>query len=79
MPPRRARGAAAEQPAGNPQTSDMFARLLHLNENFVPVVRVRNTGVVAIPSYSDPEVYEVWIVQIERTLEHLYVAPEGGR
>ena len=61
MPPRHARGAAAEQPAGNPQMSDMFARLLHLNENFVPVARARNAGVVTFPSYSDPEVCEAWI------------------
>ena len=79
MPPRRARDAAAEQTAGNPQIQDIFARLLNLSENFVPVARARNVGVVTIPSYSDPEVYEAWIVQIERTLERLYVAPEGGK
>ena len=79
MPPRRARDATAEQPAGNPQTSDLFARLLNLSENFVPVARARNVGVVASPSHSDPEVCKAWIVQIERTLESLYVAPEGGR
>ena len=61
MPPRRARGAAAEQPARNPQIQDIFARLLHVSENFVPVARARNAGVVTIPSYSDPEVYEAWI------------------
>ena len=79
MAPRCARGAAAEQTAGNPQMQDMFARLLHLNKNFVPVARARNAGVITFPGYSDPEVYEPWIVQIELTLERLYVAPEGGR
>ena len=79
MPLRRARDAAAEQTAGNPQLQDIFARLLHVSENFVPVAIARNAGVDIIPSYSDPEVCEAWIVQIERTLERLYVAPEGDR
>ena len=61
MPPRRARDAATEQTAGNPQIQDIFARLLNLSENFVPVARARNVGVVTIPSYSDPEVCEAWI------------------
>ena len=61
MPPRRARDAAAEQTAGNPQIQGVFARLLHLSENFVSVARARNVGVVTFLSYSDPEVCEAWI------------------
>ena len=61
VPPRCARGAAAEQTAGNPQMQDIFARLFHLNENFVSVARARNVGVVTFPSYSDPEVCEAVI------------------
>ena len=76
MPPRRAHSAAAEQPAGNPQMQDIFARLLHLNENFDPIARARNTGAVTFPGYSDPEACEAWIVQVERILERLYFAPE---
>ena len=62
MPPRRARGAVAEQPVGNPQMQDIFARLLYLNENFDSVARARNAGAVTFPGYSDPETCEVWIV-----------------
>ena len=76
MPPRRARGASAEQPVGNPQMQDIFARLLHLNENYDPVARARGARAVTFPGYSDPEACEAWIVQIERILEHLCVTPE---
>ena len=76
MPPRRARDASAEQPVGNPQMQDIFARLLHLNENYDPVARARGAGAVTFPGYSDPEACEAWIVQIERILERLCVAPE---
>ena len=62
MPLRRARGAAAEQPAGNPQMQDIFARLLHLNENFDSVARARSVGAVSFPDYLDPEACEAWIV-----------------
>ena len=79
MPPRRARDAAAEQTAGNPQTSDLFARLLHRNENYVPVARARNAGVVLFPAIQTQRSVRHGFVQIERTLEILYVAPEGGR
>ena len=76
MPPRRARGAAVEQPAGNPQMQDIFARLLHLNEKYHPVAKARNPGAVTFPGYSDLEACEAWIVQIEieRILERLCVA-----
>ena len=76
MPPRRARNAAAGHPARNPQMQDMLARLLHLNENFDPVTRARNAGVVTFPGYSDPEACEEWIVQVERILERLHFSPE---
>ena len=76
MPPRCARGAAAEQPVENPQMQDIFTRLLPLNENFDSVAGARNTGAVTFPDYSDPEVYEAGIVQIERILECLYISLE---
>ena len=76
MPPRRARVAAAEQPAGNPQMQDLFSRLLHLKENFDSVARAQNAGAFNFPGYSDPEVCEAWIVQIERMFDCLYIAPE---
>ena len=76
MPPRRTRGATAEQPAGNPQMQDIFAQLLHLNENFDPIARARNAGAVTFPGYSDPEASEAWIVQVEQILERLHFTPE---
>ena len=64
MPPRRARDASAEQPVGNPQMQDIFARLLYLNENYDPVARARGAGAVTFP-----EACEAWIVQVERIFE----------
>ena len=79
MPPRRARDAAAEQTAGNPQIHNIFARLLNLSENFVSVARARNAGVVLFPAIQTQRSVRHGFVQIERTLERLNVAPEGGR
>ena len=79
MPPRRARDAAAEQTAGNSQIQDIFARLLNLSENFVPVARARNVGVVTIPSYLDLEVCEAWICPDRADTREFICCPEGGR
>ena len=45
-----------------PVFQDLFAQLLHLNENFDSVAKARNTGAVTFPGYSDPETCKAWIV-----------------